>query len=50
MSLWSMIAGKLFPAPRMPVAFDSKDADTTHHDVAPVRSAGTEAMRDPPRR
>ena len=50
MSLWSMIAGKLFPAPRVPVAFDSKDADTTHHDVAPVRSAGTEAMRDPPRR
>ena len=50
-SWWSNLIRKvLFPAPRKPAAFDSKDADAAHHDTAPVRSAGTEAMRDPPRR
>ncbi len=50
MSLWSMIARKLFPAPRKPAAFDSREADVRGHAMAPVRSAGTDAMRDPPRR
>jgi len=47
---WSNIVAQLFPAPRKPAAFNQKDAAATHHDAAPVRSAGTEAMRDPPQR
>jgi hypothetical protein len=46
----SKILGKLFPQPRAPVAYDKKEAMAAGHDAAPVRSAGTEAMRDKPRK
>jgi len=47
---WSNIVSKFFPQPRKPAAFDHKEADGHLHDAAPVRSAGTEAMRDKPHR
>ena len=49
-NLWSSIVRTFFPEPRKPAAFDKKEATAAHHDATPVRSAGTEAMRDPPRR
>lgn len=51
MSNWlSKMVGKFFAEPRKPAAFAQKDAAAAHHDAAPVRSAGTEGMRDPPSR
>jgi hypothetical protein len=49
-SWWSRAIKKLFPENRGPVAYDEKDAAAASHDTALVRSAGVEAMRDPPRR
>ncbi len=40
----------MFTGPRPPAAYAEGDAEIGKHAVAPVRSAGPEAMRDPPRK
>jgi hypothetical protein len=47
---WSHLRRRLFSRSRAPAAYDEKEAAAARHDAAPVRSAGPEAMRDPPRR
>jgi hypothetical protein len=52
MNSWlsNLLRKVLFPAPPTSAAFDRKDAEAAHHDATPIRSAGREAMRDPPQR
>jgi len=45
---WWLRLRSFFGKPTRP-AFSGKDAHATRHDENPVRSAGPEAMRDPPK-
>lgn len=46
---WVLRVQALFGKPTRP-AFSGKDARATRHDENPVRHAGPEAMRDPPKK
>lgn len=45
---WFTWIATLFGKPARPAAFSQHEAKNTAHAETPVRSAGPEAMRDPP--